>query len=205
MSWKLYTKDRTSIFMKNKNYRNKEWLTNELLDKTPLQIAKEEGVDDSTITKWICRLGITNPIRRQTFKLHCFDCRALYFSKGRKKARDGRYRCRKCQSKYHAQKTINRYKQKTIYRGKYKEASRKWVLENYYNISVSDYDNMLKTQKERCKICKVKTKLVVDHCHTKGHVRGLLCNKCNRALGSFHDNIEILENAIQYLRETNRE
>ena len=44
-----------------------------------------------------------------------------------------------------------------------------------------------------------KMKLVVDHCHATGTVRGLLCHNCNRALGLLHDNTEVLLNAIKYL------
>lgn len=44
-----------------------------------------------------------------------------------------------------------------------------------------------------------KSKLVVDHCHDTGIVRGLLCHNCNRALGLFKDKIEVLKNAIKYL------
>ena len=44
-----------------------------------------------------------------------------------------------------------------------------------------------------------KSKLVVDHCHATGKVRGLLCHNCNRALGLLKDKISVLKNAIQYL------
>lgn len=41
--------------------------------------------------------------------------------------------------------------------------------------------------------------LCVDHCHTSGHVRGLLCRTCNIGLGSFKDNVELLNRAIHYI------
>jgi hypothetical protein len=41
--------------------------------------------------------------------------------------------------------------------------------------------------------------MCIDHCHTTGKVRGLLCHACNRALGNFGDNIANLEQAIIYL------
>lgn len=42
-------------------------------------------------------------------------------------------------------------------------------------------------------------KLVVDHCHATGKVRGLLCHNCNRALGLLKDSSESLRCAINYL------
>lgn len=41
--------------------------------------------------------------------------------------------------------------------------------------------------------------LHVDHCHDKGHVRGLLCSPCNLALGLFRDNPALLRRAAEYL------
>jgi hypothetical protein len=56
-----------------------------------------------------------------------------------------------------------------------------------------------------CAICKVEltsNKVHIDHCHSTGKVRGLLCELCNKGLGQFKDNITNLENAINYLKET---
>lgn len=44
-------------------------------------------------------------------------------------------------------------------------------------------------------------KLVVDHDHETGQVRDLLCHNCNRALGLFQDNIEIVDSALEYLKQ----
>lgn len=42
-------------------------------------------------------------------------------------------------------------------------------------------------------------KLVVDHCHASGKIRGLLCDLCNRGIGHFNDSVELLYKAIKYL------
>lgn len=77
-------------------------------------------------------------------------------------------------------------------------------LRRAYGISLGDYKVMLEAQGGRCAICKgtegANGKLMaVDHCHTSGKVRGILCSHCNRGLGFFKDNIESLKAAIKYL------
>lgn len=69
---------------------------------------------------------------------------------------------------------------------------------------------MLEAQEGVCAICgKPETKpnakyLAVDHNHETGVIRGLLCNNCNRALGLLGDNVETLQNAINYLLKHER-
>lgn len=81
-------------------------------------------------------------------------------------------------------------------------------LKRTYKITMELYVKMLEEQKNRCKICggdgflmseNHKLKLVVDHCHSSGAIRGLLCHNCNRGLGLFKDSSEVLNKAIQYL------
>lgn len=54
----------------------------------------------------------------------------------------------------------------------------------------------------RCQMCGDEAKLCVDHDHTSGRVRGLLCHRCNIGLGYFGDDITRLEGAIEYLKRT---
>lgn len=79
-------------------------------------------------------------------------------------------------------------------------------LRNSYNLTLDELTQMHKDQDKRCKICgdlhDVVSKhggLYVDHCHSSGKVRGLLCAKCNQLLGACKDNIVILQSAIDYL------
>jgi len=57
----------------------------------------------------------------------------------------------------------------------------------------------LKATVTQCVICGDSGKLVVDHDHHTGKVRGMLCNHCNRGLGHFRDDPTLLEFAAQYL------
>ncbi len=74
-----------------------------------------------------------------------------------------------------------------------------------YGISLLEYNKILSKQDECCSICGkhqslFKKKLMVDHNHSTGQVRGLLCSKCNIGLGYVEESIQILENMIKYLR-----
>lgn len=90
------------------------------------------------------------------------------------------------------------------YRNKLKKKrlnSRRLYLTKKYGLSVEQYENMV-LARNGCDIChKVyKQKYYhIDHDHKTGKVRGLLCAKCNRALGYFGDNIAGLQKAIDYL------
>ena len=57
----------------------------------------------------------------------------------------------------------------------------------------------IKATTHECVICGSNEPLVVDHDHTTGQVRGMLCNHCNRGLGHFRDSPMLLEFAAQYL------
>lgn len=79
-----------------------------------------------------------------------------------------------------------------------------------YNITLDDYNILFKKQKGLCKICRKSeslkyknniTNLSVDHCHKTGKVRGLLCRKCNKAIGLFKENISYLQRVIKYLEK----
>ena len=69
-----------------------------------------------------------------------------------------------------------------------KKNPEKWKMYHFkakYGITLVDYDAMLARQKGLCKLCNQLKKLVVDHCHETGKVRGLLCIGCNAALGAY--------------------
>lgn len=70
-----------------------------------------------------------------------------------------------------------------------------------YGLTLEQATELLKTGV--CGICNKPVKgkgQHIDHCHTTGKVRGVLCARCNVALGAFGDSIQTLERAIDYLR-----
>jgi hypothetical protein len=73
-----------------------------------------------------------------------------------------------------------------------------------YGISLDERDAMEREQDGKCAICREKKKLVVDHCHTTGKVRGLLCGSCNKALGFLKDDSERIARLLDYLSRSSK-
>lgn len=83
-------------------------------------------------------------------------------------------------------------------------AKRKGALKYQYGISLDDYQKFFDDQNGACKICKKQflKPLHVDHNHVNGKIRGLLCGRCNKAIGLFDDQPEICREAASYLEST---
>ena len=76
-----------------------------------------------------------------------------------------------------------------------------------YGVTAEQFHQMLANQNDSCATCKTpfnwinrEKKPHIDHCHTTLKVRGLLCKKCNSALGMVNDNRDILINLAEYLK-----
>ncbi len=91
-----------------------------------------------------------------------------------------------------------------------KMRSRALQLKRAYGITLDEYDTMILSQNGVCSICGkeetvvmrgARQSLSVDHCHSTNRIRGLLCSKCNRGLGAFGDDIDIMVSAISYLKQ----
>lgn len=102
---------------------------------------------------------------------------------------------RKQRERYHKNK--HRYKLKTIWD----------VRLERYGVDQDMFRKMLLEQQSCCPLCStvLDDTASVDHCHTTGKVRGLLCKQCNMGLGMFYDNIETFERIIDYLKRNNDE
>ena len=103
----------------------------------------------------------------------------------------------------------------------YRDAAKAWSAANprgranqrmrKYGISIERYEQMLAEQNGVCAICgssengdKSTDRFHVDHCHTTGIVRGLLCLSCNHGLGKFKDSVESLRSAVRYLESVQK-
>lgn len=154
----------------------------------------------------------------------CKDCKLLKsiedFHKDAKSKDLHRNMCKKCDNirrekhkqdnyeltKYHSRKNAAKR------RLKFPKKNRSDMLLFKYGITLEQYNEMLRKQDNKCKICNKESymydnrikgfkNLAVDHDHKTGKVRGLLCDSCNHGLGNFRDNIDTLYNAMIYLRE----
>lgn len=90
------------------------------------------------------------------------------------------------------------------WKGYYKSHTQEMHLLRKYNITKARREEMLAHQGGQCAICYKLEKnlpriLVVDHCHSSGMVRGLLCQLCNTGIGAFEDDKARMLRAISYL------
>jgi len=109
-----------------------------------------------------------------------------------------------CEPCYHKWLKEHKPRYKELERENYlrtKEHKRAVRRKRLYGISSAEIDKILLEQQGLCAICKLKPATHLDHDHTNNHVRGFLCDDCNRGLGSFRDNINSLLNACIYLEQ----
>ena len=116
-----------------------------------------------------------------------------------------RYQCKECYSKWKKEY----YQRPHVKEKEYKHLMRRFFKKEY-GITLEQYQEMLLKQNGKCKLCLKeqdfkdyrsarRINLSVDHCHTTGKVRGLLCIKCNQGLGAFNDDIELIKKAMEYI------
>jgi hypothetical protein len=122
----------------------------------------------------------------------------------------------KCKTCYGGQ-SLKHYRSKKDYYNKlqrnYREENRdkfkQWRLKRNWNLTVEEFNSMINTQSNKCFICEttfsdVKGKRPnVDHCHSTGRIRKLLCTKCNTAMGLLNENVSILSKMINYIQGEN--
>lgn len=116
-----------------------------------------------------------------------------------KKSKDGLdYKCVSCN-----RETVKKW------RANNPKGYKAWQVQSFYGITLPEAERMLAKQNDCCAICNKSISLettdvrqnraCIDHNHDTGQVRGLLCDKCNRGLGYFNDNEELLLKAVNYL------
>lgn len=123
-------------------------------------------------------------------------------------------RCKSCVSEIRAARyktsPIEQREKKAQYRAANPEKIRDTKLRQAYGVGIIYYDAKLKEQGGVCASCgrcrkdTWRGKLVampLDHNHLTKQPRGVLCSKCNRALGLVEENIDILLGLIEYIKK----
>lgn len=141
-------------------------------------------------------------------QLTCCACGSAFERKAHRRVRGNVYCSRQCyyngltkhpeHKRAQKQATARHWREQNVEH--VKRYRREAGLRAQYGISVQDYERMYEAQAGRCGICgEVPERIVVDHCHATGVVRGLLCSPCNVALGGFRDRVDLLDAAKAYL------
>lgn len=145
-------------------------------------------------------------------KKFCLDCEtwkpvADFYEMKRKNRPNSTYYpvCEECKPARQAKNHKNRAEKEPEY---WRPAALRSTL-GRHGLTVEDWDRMMADQEGKCAICgKVpgatmgvdKNRLVIDHSHTTGKVRALLCDFCNRGIGMFFDDPELLVAAAEYCK-----
>lgn len=128
-----------------------------------------------------------------------------------KEYRDAHKEERAAYHKDYSKKNADKFKG---YRRKYRETNAEAIkqrdriswIKTKYGLTVEQYDAMIHAQSGQCAICggslEDTRKTHIDHCHSTGQVRGVLCHACNVGLGHFKDDVDVLARAINYLQKT---
>ena len=97
---------------------------------------------------------------------------------------------------------------KEPYKEREKYYRKKQHLKEKFNLSIEDFEILKEKQNNTCAICGeknnrflsgIRSELCVDHNHSTGEIRELLCHYCNTGLGKFKDSKILLEKALKYL------
>jgi hypothetical protein len=136
----------------------------------------------------------------------CTKCRlvklaTLEFFGPNSRKKDGLWeQCRDCLRKYNREYVRDRYRKCPEFRAYRKQINQNNELMRLYGITPRQRDEMLAAQGGGCAICGRRKKVMcVDHCHSTGQVRGVLCNGCNLSIGQLGDTPARLKRAAEYL------
>lgn len=139
----------------------------------------------------------------------CAKCKAIKTRAEFSKSRDGKYGpvlrswCKPCSS-------VRAYRWFLDHRERAIETQRRYNRLKFFGLTQEAFEELMRSQGGLCAICGrdeeathprtgSKFYLAVDHCHQTGLVRGLLCQRCNRAMGMFGDDPQVMQKAIDYL------
>jgi len=131
----------------------------------------------------------------------CFETKPYEDFHKKKKSRDGyKNQCKVCTSLAESERYFSNADAR---RQKQRETQRRFTAKKM-GLTESELSDLYDKQGNRCAICLITEEghgkyFAIDHDHTTGDIRGLLCMSCNTGLGNFKDNPDYLRMAIKYL------
>lgn len=128
-------------------------------------------------------------------------CKKCDIQKNKQYRAENKEKIKEKNKQYYAKNAEKLNENKKQYRAENPEKIKDGKLRYKYGITLEKYNVMSQEQGNACLICKQEKKLVVDHCHDTGIVRGLLCSECNTAIGLLKETTEYFVNAIEYLQK----
>lgn len=137
----------------------------------------------------------------------CIDCTKQKNKDSYARTIEKRLAYRKSYYKNNKEHVLRRQKE---YADQNKDRKRDLVYQKTYGLTLDGYLKMATAQNYSCAICdthqnSLEKRLSVDHNHTTGKIRSLLCHGCNTAIGLAKENIDLLERMIDYLKEHDAE
>ena len=163
------------------------------MDKSVKEVCALTGLSASSVYVLRNAAGITKP---------------WYEKQSEERNREGERFCPKCQE-WHS---IDNFRVHALSPGGRSSFCRKCDrlqkrrahLKRTYNLTPEEVEQLLE-HGDGCAICRGPGPLVVDHDHTTGKVRGLLCHRCNLGIGHFEDLPERLMNAVAYINASKQD
>lgn len=208
----------------NKSYRNRKEYSKQYREKNAEKIKQRREANKEKNKQYQKRY---NEVNKEKSKKYCKENKERLAEKAKERYLKNRDKILEYQKQYNIDNTEKHREYRIRNSEHINEKRKKWVADNperrkdyehqynrgkrrnrnlkdLYGITREEHDEMFDKQKGCCAICnKPNMVLSVDHNHTTGKVRGLLCNKCNFALGNANDNPDILLKAIEYLKTHN--
>jgi len=131
---------------------------------------------------------------------------------------NNRCRCEACKAAYRAYISARRPRQNELARANYykhhaerrkaananakprRDERSRW-LRRAYGLTEAEVEALFENQGRKCAICEVTESRIwhLDHDHATGHIRGVLCIRCNCGIGYLRDDPELLRKAAAYL------
>lgn len=107
--------------------------------------------------------------------------------------------CERCGEDYSPSNGGQRYCSNRCYDAVKRKRGEKWQTSRRLRIPPRIRRQLIEAHDGKCAICRRETSLCVDHCHATLTIRGMLCGRCNRAIGLLDDEPELLRVAAKYL------